>query len=54
MLLQYRGYKLESEPKNIKRSGRKNSPGHRQNWVKTQPHQSSIAEKKSSAAEKHK
>jgi hypothetical protein len=34
--------------------GKYTSPSHRQNWVQTQPSQSSIAEKKSSAAEKHK
>jgi hypothetical protein len=42
------------ESQNIKRSRKYTSPNHMQNWVQTQPSQSSITEKKSSATEKHK
>jgi hypothetical protein len=47
------GYKLK-RAKIRSAVGKYTSPSHRQNWVQTQPSQSSIAEKKSSAAEKHK
>jgi hypothetical protein len=47
------GYKLE-RAKLRSAVGKYTSPSHMQNWVQTESSQSSIAEKKSSAAEKHK
>jgi hypothetical protein len=52
MLLQYRGYNLKSEPKSY--NAVEDKLAQATGRVKTQPLQSSIAEKKSSAAEKHK